>query len=66
MEAAYDALLIDVHDAERRLRLRHGDRRERAGAAVLVQQGDEVDVDELVAVQRKEVTGLPPEASRRT
>ena len=52
---ADDVLVVDVDDTELRLRLRHGDRRERAAVSVPREQRCEVDVEQLVAVQREHV-----------
>ena len=66
LEPAHDVVVVDVDEAELRLRLRDGDRRERTARPVGGQQRREVDVDELVAVQREDVALLRPERARRT
>ena len=58
-----DVVVVDLDDAERRLRLRDGDRRGAAARPVRGEQRVEVDVDELVAVQREDVAA--PDAAAR-
>src|SRR5581483_7106422 len=54
-------VVAELDDAELRVRLRDRDRRERIRRAMPLEHGNEVDVDELVAVQRVDVPGLLPE-----
>src|SRR6185312_17180592 len=54
-----DVVVVDLHEAELRPGLCHRDRRDRAGRAVRGEQRTVVDVDELVAVQRQDITTLP-------
>src|SRR5262249_57370800 len=54
------AVLLQVDDAERRAHLRDDDRPRRRRARVFVEQRPEVDVEELVAVQREAGAVLPP------
>src|SRR5215208_4217464 len=63
-EADDDVVVAQVDDAERRLRPRDRDRRGGAGDAVCREQRVEVDVDELVAVQRVDVPRPLPLARR--
>ena len=65
-EPVHDVVVADVDETELRPRLRDGDRGERAAGLVRGEQAGEVDVDELVAVQREDVALLDAEASRRT
>ena len=53
-------VLVELDDAERRARLRHGDRRGRVVRRWCVEELPEVEVDELVAVQREDRALLPP------
>src|SRR5205807_9800806 len=59
-EAVHDVVVVDVDEPELRLRLRDRDRRGRAARAVRGEQRVVVDVDQLVAVQRVDVTVLLP------
>src|SRR5438552_235640 len=52
-EAGYRPAAVDVDDAERRAHLRDDDRRRGTRLAVLREERGEVDVEQLVAVQRE-------------
>ena len=60
LEALDDVVLAEVDDAERRLRPRDRDGRRGARLAMPLEQRLEVDLDELVAVQREDVAALVP------
>src|SRR3954465_2096844 len=53
------AVVVEVDHAEGRAQRHDGDRRRRLALVVQRQQLREVDVDELVAVQREQLAGLP-------
>ena len=57
-------VVAEVDDPERRLERRHGDRRCRARLPVAGEHGAEVEVDELVAVQREDLSFLLPKRGR--
>src|SRR5205823_2500418 len=59
-EGGHEIVLADVDEPERRGRPRDRDRRRGAAARVVREQGLEVDVEELVAVQREDVARLAP------
>ena len=64
LEAADDVVVVDLHEPELRLGLCDRDRRERATGTMCGEQRAEVDVDELVAVQRQDVAALLPPLRR--
>src|SRR5439155_10561872 len=57
---AGDPIVVELDDAERRRRLRDRDRRGCAARAVSSKQGREVEIEQLVAVEREHVVGLLP------
>ena len=61
---AGDQVVVEVDHAERRAQRDDRDRRGRGALAVEAQQGREVDVDQLVAVQREQVALLAPRRRR--
>src|SRR5438876_6477361 len=65
-EARDDVVGAQVDQAERRRRPGDRDRRRSAAALVACAESDEVDVEELVPVQREHVAGLPPRARGET
>src|SRR5439155_3247108 len=59
-ETLDDVAVAQIDDAERRFRPRHSHRRRAARLPVAREQGTEVDVDQLVAVERVDVALLAP------
>src|SRR5206468_11319826 len=57
-KAAHDIRFVDVDEPELRPGARDSDRCERAAPAMCSEQRREVDVDELVAVEREQVSVL--------
>ena len=63
-EAGDDVLLVELDEPEGALRADDGDRRGGAALAVPLEKGAEIDVDELVAVQREYRPVLFPQPRR--
>ena len=63
-EADDDVVLVELDDPERRRQRRDRDRRRGAASPVVREQRAQVDVDELVAVQRVDRAALAPRARR--
>src|SRR2546425_11382809 len=66
LRKACDAIGVELNDAERRLRPGDGNRGRRAVCAVMREQTREVDVEQLVAVQRQDIAGLAALTGRKS